>query len=54
MSRIAALAFCALLAAVVHRARAAELRDLADLDQLRALVDHDKSVPRLVLLLSPT
>ena len=34
--------------------QAAELRDLQDLDELRALVDHDKDVPRLVLLLSPT
>jgi len=32
----------------------AELRDLQDLDELRSLVDHDKSIPRLVLLLSPT
>ena len=34
--------------------QAAELRDLQDLHELRALVDHDKDVPRLVLLLSPT
>lgn len=34
--------------------QAAELRDLRDLDELRTLVDHDKSVPKLVLLLSPT
>jgi hypothetical protein len=35
-------------------AKAAELRDLHDLNELRAMVDHDKSIPRLVLLLSPT
>jgi hypothetical protein len=34
--------------------QAAELRDLQDLHELRAAVDHDKDVPRLVLLLSPT
>ena len=34
--------------------QAGELHDLRDMDELRALVDHDKSVPRLVLLLSPT
>ena len=34
--------------------QAGELHDLRDLDELRTLVDHDKSVPRLVLLLSPT
>ena len=34
--------------------QAAELRDLRGLDELHALVDHDKTVPRLVLLLSPT
>jgi hypothetical protein len=33
---------------------AAELRDLHDLNELRAMVDHDKSVTRVVLLLSPT
>jgi hypothetical protein len=35
-------------------ARAADLRDLRDFGELRALVDRDASIPRLVLLLSPT
>jgi hypothetical protein len=46
-----------LLAAPVSTTRAvqaAELHALRDLDELRTLVDHDKSIPRLVLLLSPT
>ena len=35
-------------------AHAAELRDLRDLNELRAMVDQDKTVTRVVLLLSPT
>ena len=35
-------------------AHAAELRDLRDLNELRVMVDHDKTVTRVVLLLSPT
>jgi hypothetical protein len=37
-----------------RHAHAAELRDLRNLNELRALVEHDKTVPRVVLLLSPT
>ncbi len=55
VSAFLALAFLLLpFAPLAQRARAAELRDLADLDELRTLVDRDKTVPRLVLLLSPT
>jgi len=35
-------------------AHAAELSDLKNVDELRTLVDHDKTVTRVVLLLSPT
>jgi len=50
------MAFSLLSAPVptTHAVQAGELHDLRDLDELRTLVDHDKSVPRLVLLLSPT
>ena len=52
---ILALVFLGLTAASAPPAvRAAELRDLRDLGELRALVDRDTSIPRLVLLLSPT
>ena len=57
MRRILLVTALTLLWASVSTTRlvqAAELRDLQDLDELRALVDHDKDVPRLVLLLSPT
>ena len=49
-----AVALLGLAAFKVHRAYAAELRDLHDLDQLRAAVNRDPSTPRIVLLLSPT
>ncbi len=50
------MAFSLLCAAAstTRAVHAGELHDLRDLDELRTLVDHDKSVPRLVLLLSPT
>ncbi|MGH2830757.1 MAG: hypothetical protein ACREQ9_22115 [Candidatus Binatia bacterium] len=51
---ILTLAFVVLLSPTPGPGRAAELRDLADLDDLRTLVDRDKTIPRLVLLLSPT
>ncbi len=51
---VLALAFTVLLAPTARSGRAAELRELASLDELRKLVDRDKSIPRLVLLLSPT
>ena len=35
-------------------AHAAELSNLKNVDELRTLVDHDKTVTRVVLLLSPT
>ena len=57
MQRIRFLAGVILLSVSVlaaGHAQAAELRDLRNLDELRALVDHDKTVPRVVLLLSPT
>jgi hypothetical protein len=57
MRRILVLAVVILFSVFVLAARhahAAELRDLHDLNELRAMVDHDKTVPRLVLLLSPT
>jgi hypothetical protein len=57
MRRILVLVLLSLLGLSVpgsHHAQAAELRDLRSLDELRALVDHDKTVPRVVLLLSPT
>jgi hypothetical protein len=57
MRRILFLAGVILLGVSMVAARhanAAELRDLHDLNELRAMVDHDKTVPRLVLLLSPT
>jgi len=47
-------AFLGLLASTGPRVEAAELSDLGSLEELRTLVDHDKSIPRLVLLLSPT
>ncbi len=57
MRRILVLAGVILLSisvlAACH-AHAAELRDLRDLNELRAMVDHDKTVTRVVLLLSPT
>ena len=49
-----AVALLGLAAFKVHRAYAAELRDLHDLDELRAAVNRDPSAPRIVLLLSPT
>ncbi len=57
MRRMLLLMAFSLLSAPVpttHAVQAGELHDLRDLDELRTLVDHDKSVPRLVLLLSPT
>jgi hypothetical protein len=51
---LSAAALFALATSKVHRAYAAELRDLHDLDELRAAVNRDPSVPRIVLLLSPT
>ncbi len=51
---LSAVALFALAAPKVRRAYAAELRDLHDLDQLRAAVNRDPSAPRIVLLLSPT
>jgi hypothetical protein len=51
---LSAAALFALAASKVHRAYAAELRDLRDLDQLKAAVNRDPSAPRVVLLLSPT
>ena len=57
MRRILVLAGVILLSISVLAARhahAAELRDLRDLNELRAMVDHDKTVTRVVLLLSPT
>jgi len=57
MRRILLLIALTLLWAFLSTTRlvqAAELRDLQDLYELRASVDHDKDVPRLVLLLSPT
>jgi hypothetical protein len=57
MRRILLLMVFSLLCGVVLTRRAVQagkLHDLRDLDDLRTLVDHDKSVPRLVLLLSPT
>ena len=57
MRRMLLLMAFSLLCAPVSTTRAvqaSELRDLRDLDELRTLVDQDKSVPRLVLLLSPT
>ena len=56
MRRILLLMALLLCAAVLTRRamQAGQLRDLRDLEELRTLVDHDKSVPRLVLLLSPT
>ena len=57
MRRMLLLMAFSLLCAPVSTTRpvqAGELHDLRDLDELRTLVDHDKSVPRLVLLLSPT
>ncbi len=49
-----ALVFVTLFPAVESRALAAEIRDFASLEEFRALVDRDKTIPRLVLLLSPT
>jgi hypothetical protein len=43
-----------LILPATRHASAAELRDLQDLNELRAMVDHDKSITRVVLLLSPT
>jgi hypothetical protein len=57
MRRTLLLMAFSLLCAPVSTTRAVhagELHDLRDLDELRTLVDHDKSVPRVVLLLSPT
>ena len=56
MRRILVLAGVILLSVFVLacHSHAVELRDLHDLNELRAMVDHDKTVPRLVLLLSPT
>jgi len=56
MRRILLLMALLLCAAVLTRraVQAGKLHDLRDLNELRTLVDHDKSVPRLVLLLSPT
>jgi hypothetical protein len=57
MRRILVLAAMILLSVFVLAARhahAAELHDLRDLNELRAMVDHDKAVMRVVLLLSPT
>jgi len=57
MRRILVLAGVILLsisALAARHAHAAELRDLRDLNELRAMVDHDKTVTRVVLLLSPT
>lgn len=51
---VVALGLAVLLAPTAHPAWAAELRDLADLDELRTLVDRHKTIPRVVLLLSPT
>jgi hypothetical protein len=51
---LSAVVLFALAAFKVHRAYAAELRDLHDLDQLRAAVNRDPGAPRIVLLLSPT
>ena len=51
---LTALTFLWAPVSTTRLAQAAELRDLQDLDELRTLVDHDKDVPRLVLLLSPT
>jgi hypothetical protein len=48
------LVVLALLASASPRANAAELLDLGSLEELQALVDSDKTMPRLVLLLSPT
>ena len=54
LEMILTFAFLGLLASTGPRVEAAELRDLGSLEELRTLVDHDKSIPRLVLLLSPT
>ena len=57
MRRILVLAGVILLsvsALAASHAHAAELGELHDLNQLRAMVDHDKTVTRVVLLLSPT
>ena len=57
MRRILVLAGVILLSISVLAARhaqAAELSDLKNVDELRTLVDHDKTVTRVVLLLSPT
>ena len=57
MRRILVFAGVILLSVFVLAARhahAAELRDLHDLNELQAMVDHDKAVTRVVLLLSPT
>ncbi|MGH7923172.1 MAG: hypothetical protein ACREQH_01110 [Candidatus Binatus sp.] len=43
-----------LAACKAPRAHSAELRDLRDLDELKALVNRDTSIPRIVLLVSPT
>ncbi len=51
---LSAVALFALAAFKAHGAFAAELRDLHDLDQLRAAVNRDPGAPRIVLLLSPT
>jgi hypothetical protein len=48
------LSVLGLFVSATRHASAAELRDLHDLNQLRAMVDHDKTVTRVVLLLSPT
>ena len=57
MRRILVLASVILLSVSVFaacHAHAAELSDLKNVDELRTLVDHDKTVTRVVLLLSPT
>ncbi len=57
MRRILILAILSILGlslSATRHVQAAELRDLRDLDELRTMVDHDKTVTRVVFLLSPT
>jgi hypothetical protein len=51
---LAGMIFLSVFVLAACHARAAELHDLRDLNELRAMVDHDKAVMRVVLLLSPT
>ena len=48
------LGILGLIVAPTRHVKAAELRDLHSLDELRTLVNRDKTTPRVVLLLSPT